>query len=163
MSVLRPSLFRGKVAIVTGGGSGIGKAIASELASLDCSVVIASRDGEKLERAADELRELHGGECQISPIACNIRDESAVNSLMSSTLERYGRIDYLVNNGGGQFPCPTGLMPSKGWNAVIDTNLTGAFTCCREAYNAGEMSVNGGAIVNIIADMFNGFPGMVRV
>ncbi|XP_044294441.1 peroxisomal trans-2-enoyl-CoA reductase isoform X2 [Varanus komodoensis] len=82
-----------------------------------------------------------------------------VEALVKSTLKLYGRIDFLVNNGGGQFPSPAEAISSKGWNAVIETNLTGTFYCCKAVYNAW-MKDHGGAIVNIVADMWKGFPGM---
>ena len=96
---------------------------------------------------------------------------------MSSTLEKFGKIDFLVNNGGGQFPCAAADMTLKGWNAVVETNLTGTYLMCREGgvsvsslYTACEilivhqqyMAENGGVIVNIIADMFRGFPMMAH-
>jgi NAD(P)-dependent dehydrogenase (short-subunit alcohol dehydrogenase family) len=75
--------------------------------------------------------------------------------------DEFGGADFLVNNAGGQFPSPAGYIRTKGWKAVIETNLTGTFLCCREAYQQG-MESGGGAIVNIIADMFRGFPGMAH-
>ncbi|XP_068102176.1 peroxisomal trans-2-enoyl-CoA reductase-like [Hyperolius riggenbachi] len=160
-SVLIPGLFRGKVAVVTGGGTGIGRAIAAELLSLGCNVVIASR---KLHRLKEATQELISEICPENPLAvtavqCNIRREKEVESLMESTLKQYGRIDFLVNNGGGQFPSPSEAISSKGWNAVIDTNLTGTFYCCKAAYNTW-MKEHGGAIVNIVADMWKGAPGI---
>lgn len=80
---------------------------------------------------------------------------------MASTLKLHGRIDFLVNNGGGQFSSPVNMMSAKGWKAVIDTNLTGTFLCCKEVYNTW-MKDHGGVIVNIIADMWKGFPGMAH-
>ena len=80
-------------------------------------------------------------------------------SLVEFTLEKYGKLDFLVNNGGGQFPCGAADMSLKGWNAVIETNLTGTYLMCREAHRQ-YMGDNGGSIVNIIADMFRGFPMM---
>ncbi|KAK0152362.1 Peroxisomal trans-2-enoyl-CoA reductase [Merluccius polli] len=147
-SVFRTGLFNHKVAIVTGGGTGIGKAITAELLQLGCKVVISSRKVERLEAAAEELR-------------ANIPAPSpaSVRSLVSAVLEQHGRIDFLVNNGGGQFSSPVAAMSAKGWKAVIDTNLTGTFHCCKEVYMAW-MKDHGGAIVNIVADMWKGFPGM---
>ncbi|XP_063790036.1 peroxisomal trans-2-enoyl-CoA reductase [Pseudophryne corroboree] len=162
-SVFIPGLFKNKVAIVTGGGTGIGKAIAAELMGLGCSVVIASRKLDRLKEAAKDLI------ANISPanpslltaLQCNIRKEDEVESLVKSTLDLYGRIDFLVNNGGGQFPSPSEAISAKGWNAVIDTNLTGTFYCCKAVYNMW-MKDHGGAIVNIVADMWKGFPGMAH-
>ncbi|XP_053328069.1 peroxisomal trans-2-enoyl-CoA reductase [Spea bombifrons] len=162
-TVFKPGLFKHKVAIVTGGGTGIGKAIAAELLGLGCSVVIASRKVERLKEAAQELvsKISPANPSLLTPIPCNIRKEDEVETLVKSTLNLYGRIDFLVNNGGGQFPSPSEAISAKGWNAVIDTNLTGTFYCCKAVYNAW-MKEHGGAIVNIVADMWKGFPGMAH-
>ncbi|XP_056392984.1 peroxisomal trans-2-enoyl-CoA reductase [Hyla sarda] len=162
-SVFAPGLFRNKVAIVTGGGTGIGKAIAAELLELGCSVVIASRKLERLKEATAELvsRISPPDPSVLTALQCNIRREEEVESLVKSTLSRYGRIDFLVNNGGGQFPSPSEAITPKGWNAVVETNLTGTFYCCKAVYNAW-MKDHGGAIVNIVADMWKGFPGMAH-
>lgn len=80
---------------------------------------------------------------------------------MREVMGLHGRIDYLVNNGGGQFVSPAEHITTKGWKAVIDTNLTGTFLCSREVYRSW-MKENGGAIVNIVADMWKGFPGMAH-
>uniref|UniRef100_UPI0037E8BAEB peroxisomal trans-2-enoyl-CoA reductase n=1 Tax=Semicossyphus pulcher TaxID=241346 RepID=UPI0037E8BAEB len=162
-SVFRPGLFNHKVAIVTGGGTGIGKAISAELLELGCSVVISSRKAERLEAAAQEMRQKipPSSPACVTPVTCNIRKEDEVKDLISTVLKKYGRIDFLVNNGGGQFQSPAEYMSSKGWKAVIDTNLTGTFHCCQQVY-AAWMKKHGGVIVNIIADMWRGFPGMAH-
>ncbi|XP_034039731.1 peroxisomal trans-2-enoyl-CoA reductase isoform X2 [Thalassophryne amazonica] len=162
-SVFRAGLFNHKVAIVTGGGSGIGKAISSELLQLGCSVVISSRKAEKLEAAAQEMRQKipPSSPAWVTAVPCNIRNEDEVKALVSSVLKEFSQIDFLVNNGGGQFSSPVEDMTSKGWKAVIDTNLTGTFHCCKEVYTAW-MKEHGGVIVNIIADMWRGFPGMAH-
>uniref|UniRef100_A0A3Q2VYG0 Peroxisomal trans-2-enoyl-CoA reductase n=1 Tax=Haplochromis burtoni TaxID=8153 RepID=A0A3Q2VYG0_HAPBU len=133
-SVFRPGLFNHKVAIVTGGGTGIGKAISAELLELGCSVVISSRKADRLEAAAREMRQKipPSSPASVTAVPCNIRSEEEVKALVSSVLKRYGRIDFLVNNGGGQFSSPAEDMSSKGWKAVVDTNLTGTFHCCKE-------------------------------
>ncbi|KAM9791379.1 peroxisomal trans-2-enoyl-CoA reductase isoform 1-T1 [Syngnathus typhle] len=161
--VFRPGLFNHKVAIVTGGATGIGKAISAELIELGCSVVISSRKAERLEAAAQVMRKKipASSPACVTPLRCNIRNEDEVKVLVSSVLKQYGHIDFLVNNGGGQFSSPAENMSSKGWKAVIDTNLTGTFHCCKEVYTTW-MKQHGGVIVNIIADMWKGFPGMAR-
>nr|XP_033801856.1 peroxisomal trans-2-enoyl-CoA reductase [Geotrypetes seraphini] len=161
-SVLSPGLFNGKVAIVTGGGSGIGKAISAELLTLGCNVVIASRKLEMLKETTKELMaKISPRSAVMTPIQCNIRREEEVESLVRSTLDLHGKIDYLVNNGGGQFLSPAEAISAKGWHAVIETNLTGAFYCSKTVYSAW-MREHGGVIVNIVADMWKGFPGMVH-
>uniref|UniRef100_A0A6J0UQW6 Peroxisomal trans-2-enoyl-CoA reductase n=1 Tax=Pogona vitticeps TaxID=103695 RepID=A0A6J0UQW6_9SAUR len=155
------SLFRSRVAIVTGGGTGIGKAIAADLLQLGCNVVIASRKLDRLKAAAKELAAKipSTNAAQVTPVQCNIRKEEEVEALMKSTLDLHGRIDFLINNGGGQFPSLTESITAKGWHAVIETNLTGTFYCCKAVYNAW-MRDHGGTIVNIVADTWKGFPGM---
>ncbi|XP_047445125.1 peroxisomal trans-2-enoyl-CoA reductase isoform X2 [Mugil cephalus] len=162
-SVFRPGLFNNKVAIVTGGGTGIGKAISAELLELGCNVVISSRKAEKLQAAAEEMKQKipPASPASVTPLPCNIRNEAEVKALVSSVLKQYGRIDYLVNNGGGQFTSPVENMSSNGWKAVVDTNLNGTFHCCKEVYSAW-MKQHGGVIINIIADMWKGFPGMAH-
>jgi peroxisomal trans-2-enoyl-CoA reductase len=155
-----PTLFCGKVAVVTGGGSGIGFAIARDLLGLGCTVVIASRKEEKLREAAQQLRAAVPGSC-VAHERCNIREEKDVAALMQRVLERHGRLDALVNNGGGQFPSAAKNVRKKGWSAVVETNLTGTFLCSREAYTQW-MEAHGGAIVNIVCDMWTGFPGLVH-
>jgi len=159
MSVFRNRLFKGKVAVVTGGGSGIGKAIATELSSLGCKVVIASRNLEKLEKAAEEI--CRHGEV-VTPLQCNIRKQDEVKSLVAKVLEDHKRIDFLVNNGGGQFMSQAEDITLKGWNAVIDTNLTGTFLMSQEVYKSCFKSSGSGSIVNITCDMFRGFPLMAH-
>ncbi|XP_007908523.1 peroxisomal trans-2-enoyl-CoA reductase [Callorhinchus milii] len=160
-SVLRAGLFRQRVAIVTGGGSGIGAAVTAELLQLECNVVIASRQVERLTEAAKRFSANipTSNPAKVTPIQCNIRNENEVKHLIKSALELHGKIDFLVNNGGGQFLSPAEAITGKGWNAVIETNLTGTFYCCKEVYNQW-MRDHGGAIVNIVADMWKGFPGM---
>jgi NAD(P)-dependent dehydrogenase (short-subunit alcohol dehydrogenase family) len=158
-SIFRPGLFEGKVAIVTGGGTGIGLSISEELVQLGAKVVIASRKLERLEIAAKGLSAEYGAE--VMPVKCNVRERGDVEALLDATLRRFGKVDYVVANGGGQFPSPAEFVSEKGWQAVIETNLTGTWNLCQVAAYRYMME-HGGKIVGIVADMWDGFPGMVH-
>ena len=157
-SVLRPGLFAGQAAIITGGGSGIGRCVAHELAALGARTILIGRKAEKLEKTAAEIT-TDGG--QAESIALDIRDEDAVKSAIAAAVARHGRIDLLVNNAGGQFPAPLETISKRGFEAVVATNLTGGFLMMREVY-LRSMQKHGGAIVNMLADMRNGMPGMAH-
>jgi len=155
-SVFAPGLFAGKVVVVTGGGSGIGRCIAHELASLGAHTVLIGRRLEKLYEAAGEIV-ADGGRASFH--ACDIRDEEAVKSTVQAMIAVHGRIDALVNNAGGQYITPLEHISARGWEAVINTNLTGGFLMARECY-LQSMQQHGGAIVNIVADMWGSMPNM---
>ncbi len=183
-SVFQAGLLAGQVVVVTGGGSGIGRCTAHELASLGAAVAIVGRKLEKLDAVRGEI-DSAGGAC--STHACDIREEPAVRATVEAVLMRHGRIDALVNNAGGQFPSPLSMISAKGWDAVVRNNLTGGFLMARECVtqwmgapasagpplsspatpSGGDRGsprsgahINGGAIVNIIADIWGGMPGM---
>jgi citronellol/citronellal dehydrogenase len=155
-SVLRANLFAGELHWVTGGGSGIGRCVAHELAALGATVVISGRSADKLERIAAEIRE-DGG--RVETRAFDIRDEEQVRAAVASVVAAHGRIHGLVNNAGGQFPAPLQSISKRGFEAVIATNLVGGFLMAREVF-VQSMRAQGGAIVNMSADMWNGMPGM---
>jgi citronellol/citronellal dehydrogenase len=157
-SIFRAGLFEGQVAVVTGGGSGIGRCTAHELAALGARVAIVGRKAAKLDAVRAELEE-NGAVC--STHACDIRDEDGVRATIAAVLERHGRIDALVNNAGGQYPSPLSQISAKGWDAVVRNNLTGGFLMARECVTQW-MAAHGGAIVNIIADIWGGMPGMAH-
>ena len=155
-SVFAPGLFAGQVVVVTGGGSGIGRCTAHELAALGAHVVLIGRKLDKLHAAAGEIV-ADGGRCSFH--ACDVRDEEAVRDVVQAIVVSLGRIHALVNNAGGQFIQPLENISSKGWEAVVATNLTGGFLMARECY-LQSMQQHGGAIVNIVADMWGSMPGM---
>jgi len=155
-SVFRPGLFDGCTVWVTGGGSGIGRCTAHELAALGATVVISGRKAEKLERVAAEIA-ADGGRCHT--IAFDIRDEEAVRDAVARVLAQHGPVSGLVNNAGGQFPAPLLAISRKGFDAVVANNLTGGFLMMRELFTQC-MQQHGGAIVNMTADFRNGMPGM---
>ena len=155
-SVLRDNLFKDKTIIVTGGGSGIGRCNAHELASLGATVVLIGRTLEKLESVAKEIAE-DGGQADF--YACDIREETRVQETVKAIITKHPIIHGLVNNAGGQFPSPLTGINQKGWETVVRTNLTGGFLMAKEVY-LKSMSKHGGSIVNIVADMWGGMPGM---
>jgi citronellol/citronellal dehydrogenase len=155
-SVFRENLFAGQAGIVTGAGSGIGRCTAHELAALGASVALIGRKAEKLEAVAREIADAGGSaRCYVA----DIREEERVQEVVHTALSELGRLDFLVNNAGGQFGSPLEKISAKGWDAVVRTNLNGGFLMAREAYTQW-MKQNGGAIVNMIADMWGGMPGM---
>lgn len=157
-SIFRPDLFAGQVVIITGGGSGIGRCVAHELASLGAHVVIMGRKREKLDGVVAEIQ-AEGG--QVSAQLCDIRDEANVATAIAAVLAENGRIDGLVNNAGGQFFSPMKDISTKGFDAVVRNNLTGGFNMMREVYNRW-MSEHGGAIVNMVVDMWMGLPNFAH-
>ncbi|HEY8357134.1 MAG TPA: SDR family oxidoreductase [Ramlibacter sp.] len=157
-SVFRPGLFAGQVILVTGGGSGIGRCTAHELAALGAHVVLLGRKLQKLQDVATEII-ADGGRCNFH--ACDIRDEQGVQDVVQAIVVAHGRIHGLVNNAGGQYISPAESISAKGWEAVIATNLTGGFLLARECY-LQSMQAHGGAIVNIVADIWGSMPGMAH-
>lgn len=153
-TVFKDGLFKDKVVLVTGGGTGIGLRIAREFGQLGAKVIIASRSTDKLTSGLKVLTD-DGSEAIL--LECNIRDEESIKGCVRSAIETFGRIDILVNNGGGQFPSPAEFINRKGWHAVIETNLTGTFFLTQEVFNQ-SFSKNGGSVVNITMDNRNGFP-----
>jgi citronellol/citronellal dehydrogenase len=155
-SIFSAGLFAGQVIVVTGGGSGIGRCIAHELAVLGAHVVLVGRKSDKLFEVAGEIT-ADGGRASFH--ACDIRDEETVKNTVQAIIVVHGRIHGLVNNAGGQYVSPLEAISGKGWNTVLATNLTGGFLMARECY-LQSMRQHGGAIVNTVADIWGSMPNM---
>jgi len=157
--IFRDDLLAGTVALVTGGGTGIGAAIALELASLGASVTIASRKREHITPAAEGLSRVSGR--AVHGDVVDIRDRESCAGVVERVLGRDGRLDLLVNNGGGQFLAPAETISPRGWDAVVATNLTGTWNLTRAAADAW-MLAHGGHVVNITMLTHRTFPGMAH-
>jgi len=154
--VFAPGIFKDQVAIVTGGGSGIGLATAAELIRCGARVAICGRTPDKLAAAAAQL----GPDALAA--TCDIREPGQVEAMVKQVLERWGRIDIVVNNAGGQFPSPAQMISPNGFLAVVKNNLVGTFHVCREVANQWMIPQKGGRIINVIANIYRGFPGMAH-
>jgi NAD(P)-dependent dehydrogenase (short-subunit alcohol dehydrogenase family) len=137
----------GRVAIVTGGGTGIGRQLAQALAELGADLVLCARKAERCEQAAAELREELG--VRALGLRCNVADQGEVNAVVARTREELGRVDILVNNAGTVWGAPPEEMPLEGWQKVVDVNLTGAFLCSQAVGRVLIEQGDGGRIVNI--------------
>lgn len=158
--MLPPGTLQDRVAIITGGGTGLGKAMALEFTRLGARVVLASRKPENLEKAAAEIAE-RGGEALTVPT--DVRDPEQVDRMVQAALDRFGRIDILVNNAAGNFVCPAEELSVNGWNAVVNIVLHGTFYCTRAVARHWIAQGRGGNILNIIATYaWTGGPGTVH-
>ena len=152
----RDDALAGRVCVISGGGSGMGRAIAYVLPRLGAQVVICGRRAEKLEETAAGISE-HLGKTIVTR-AMTIRDPIQVEALFAETWERFGRLDTLVNSAGGQYPQAAIDFSVKGWNAVIDTNLNGTWYMMQSAARQWRDHGDGGSIVNIVAVVGRGNP-----
>ncbi|MGG6896768.1 SDR family oxidoreductase [Rhizobium sp. BR 315] len=136
------------IALVTGGGTGIGRAIAKALGSAGFKVVISGRRSDVLEKAARELSEETGAD--FLPVVADVSEPTSVRSLFDAIADRYGRLDLLVNNAGVGLPAvPMEELSFEQWNAIVGANLTGAFLCTQQAFRLMKAQVpQGGRIIN---------------
>ena len=155
-TVFAKNLLQDQVFLVSGGGSGMGKAMTFLLSRLGAQVVICGRREHKLKETVEQVDKLIGK--TVHAHAMTIRDPDAVAAMMEDTFERFGRLDTLVNNGGGQFPQDAIDFSVKGWNAVIDTNLNGSWYMMQSAARQWRDRKQQGHIVNIVANVWKGMP-----
>ena len=155
----RDGLFKYQVVLVTGGGRGIGKAIAVQFARLGAKLAITGRNEERLAKSK-ALIESVGGEAIAIPMS--IRDPELCQRTVADVMARYGRIDHLINNAGGQFPQAAIDFKPKGWNAVIDTNLNGTWYMMQAVAKHWHATKQPGSIVTIVAVVGRGMPGMAH-
>jgi citronellol/citronellal dehydrogenase len=144
------------VALVTGGGTNLGKAAAVELARCGASVVIAGRRAEVLEETAGEIGE------RCAWVAGDIRQQSGAEAIVTAALDRHGRLDLLLNNAGGQYFVPAEGITAKGWNAVQRLNVGGTLAMCQAAHELAMRPARSGTIVNVTVSPHHGMPAMAH-
>lgn len=157
--VFAADLLAGQVALVTGGGTGLGRVIAQGLAEAGADLLLAARRIETLDVSAAEIRASTGR--RVETCTVNIRHRDTVEALAARSVELFGRIDMLINNAGGQFPQRARDFSPKGWHAVIDTNLTGTWNMT-QVFGNQMLDGAGGSITNVIAVVGRGFPGIAH-
>jgi NAD(P)-dependent dehydrogenase (short-subunit alcohol dehydrogenase family) len=158
-TVYRPDLFKGRTALVSGGGSGIGRAVALLFARLGANVAICGRTPEKLEPVVAFAKD-HGA--RMLAVPANVREPEQVAALFERVERELGVPDFLVNNAGGQFPGQAIDFPVKGWNAVINNNLNGTWYMMQAAAQLWRKHGRGGSIVNVVAVIERGMPGVAH-
>jgi len=156
--MFKEDLFKSKRVLVTGGRSGIGYGTARRFLELGADVFICSRNEEKLKEAAEALSAF--GRCESR--VCDIREMEQIHNLADDIESKFGGLDILVNNAGGQFPALAENISENGWTAVINNNLNGTFFMTKELANRFFIPARHGIVVNIIANIIRGFPGMVH-
>jgi citronellol/citronellal dehydrogenase len=155
--VFLPGLLEGQVAIVTGGGTGLGRATALELAACGAHVVVAGRRPEPLEETAGACEGDRG-----EAITCDVREEGQVAELVDRVLDRHGRIDLLVNNAGGQYMTPAEDISTKGFRTVVRLNLEGTWLVTHAVATKAMIPAGGGKVVSVTLSPHHGLPGMAH-
>jgi citronellol/citronellal dehydrogenase len=161
--VFAPGLMRDGVALVTGGGTGLGKATALELARCGASVTIAGRREDVLRDAAEEISVgAAGGGGGVDWASADVREREEGERLVRTVLDRHGRLDVLVNNAGGQYFAPAEMIAAKGWRAVWKLNVGGMLNMSQAAFELAFEAGGGGSIVNVTLSPHHGMPGMAH-
>ncbi|MCX4717395.1 SDR family oxidoreductase [Streptomyces virginiae] len=161
-AALPPGTYAGQVVLVTGGGTGLGKAIATEFARLGADLVIASRRAEQLKAAREELAAVPGAG-RVTAAVCDIRDPERVADVFDAAQAAFGLPDVLVNNAAANFPSPAEDLSPNAWRAVVDITLTGTWFMTREFGRRHLAAGTGGSIVNIGASYaWTGGPGFAH-
>src|ERR671937_331242 len=157
--IFRHGLLEGHVCVVSGAGTGLGKATALELAALGATVIACGRRPELLEETARAIREF-GGTAEAVPM--DIRDEDAVEALFDGVVERHSRVDVLVNNAGGQFLSPAEAITPKGFRTVIELNVQGTWLMTHAAATKAFIPQREGKVVSVTLSPHHGMQGMVH-
>jgi citronellol/citronellal dehydrogenase len=160
--VFAPGLLDGRVALVTGGGTGLGKASALELVRCGARVTIVGRRSEVLADAAAEINTRAGAGTDVDWLAGDVRESDEARRMVGTVLERHGRLDVLVNNAGGQFFSPAELIAAKGWRAVWRLNVEGGLNMAEAAFELAFAHAGPGTVVNVTLSPHNGMPGMAH-
>ena len=159
--IFKDQLFQDQVVVITGGGSGIGLCTAIEMVKLGARVAICGRTQEKLDVAVAELIK-QSSDDQVFAQVCDIRDAESVDAFVDAVMERYTKIDILFNNAGGQYPAPAQMITPKGFEAVVRNNLCGTFNMSASVANKAMIPQKRGCVLNMIANIYRGFPGMAH-
>lgn len=147
----------GRVAVITGGGGGIGFGIAKAFVAVGAKVVIASRNQERLDTAASELRAMGG---DVTTVQADVRNYDDVEGIVKTTLDTYGALDVMIANAAGNFVVPAAEMSPNAWKTVIDIDLNGTFYCARASHGALKDSKFGGRFIAISTTRaLEGWPG----
>jgi citronellol/citronellal dehydrogenase len=154
--IFAPGMLADQVALVTGGGTGLGKATAAELVRCGARVVIAGRREEVLRDAASEIGE------RCSWVAGDIRDQTEAGRLVEDVMEHHGRLDLLVNNAGGQYFVPAEAISTKGWQAVWRLNVDGTTNMANAAFDGAMRAAGSGTIINVTLSPHHGMPAMAH-